>query len=150
MNPDVAIIHAQRADAEGNAQIWGLLGSQKEVAFASKKVILVVEEVVDDSVVRADPNRTVIPGVKVDAVVEESFACHPSYVQGSYDRDNRFYLDWDKIARDPETFDAWLKEWVFDLTCHADYVQKWGDAHWDRLRPTGKALSGEVDYGEYA
>ncbi|MEX0991148.1 MAG: CoA-transferase [Actinomycetota bacterium] len=150
LNPDVAIIHAQRADDEGNTQIWGLLGSQKEVAFASKRVIVVVEEVVAGDVVRADPNRTVIPGIKVDAVVEEPLACHPSYVQGYYDRDNRFYLDWDAIARDSEAFDGWLKEWVYDLSSHKDYVEKWGDAHWDSLRPTGEALSGEVDYGEYA
>lgn len=150
LNPDVAIIHAQRADDEGNTQIWGLLGSQKEVAFASKRVIVVVEEVVASEVVRADPNRTVIPGIKVDAVVEEPFACHPSYVQGYYDRDNRFYVDWDAIARDPETFDQWLKDWVFDLSTHKDYLEKFGDAYWDALRPTGTAMSGQVDYGEYA
>lgn len=150
LNPDVAIIAAQRADDEGNTQIWGLTGSQKEVAFASSRVIVVVEEVVDTQVVRADPNRTVIPGIKVDAVVQESFACHPSYVQGYYDRDNRFYIDWDAIARDPETFEQWLKDWVYDLSCHADYVEKFGGAYWDGLRPTGVAMSGEVDYGEYA
>jgi glutaconate CoA-transferase subunit A len=150
LNPDVAIIHAQRADEEGNTQIWGLLGSQKEVAFASRKVIVVVEELVSEEVVRRDPNRTVIPGIKVDAVVVEPFACHPSYVQGYYDRDNQFYLDWDRIARDPELFDAWLKEWVYELETHRDYVQKWGGAHWDRLRPTGDAYSDAVNYGEYA
>jgi len=150
LNPDVAIIAAQRADVEGNTQIWGLTGSQKEVAFASSRVIVVVEEIVDAPVVRSDPNRTVIPGIKVDAVVQESFSCHPSYVQGFYDRDNRFYIDWDAIGRDPEKFDQWLKEWVYDLSCHADYVEKFGDAYWDGLRPTGVAMSGEVDYGEYA
>ena len=150
LNPDVAIIAAQRADDDGNTQIWGLTGSQKEVAFASERVIVVVEEIEAPEVIRADPNRTVIPGIKVDAVVQESFSCHPSYVQGFYDRDNRFYIDWDAISRDPETLDAWLKEWVYDLSCHADYVEKFGDAYWDALRPTGVAMSGEVDYGEYA
>ena len=150
LNPDVAIIHAQRADQDGDAQIWGLLGCQKEAAFAAKRVIVVVEELVEESVVRADPNRTIIPGIKVDAVVVEPFACHPSYVQGYYDRDNRFYMDWDKIARDPGTFDAWLKDWVYDLSSHSDYVEKFGGAYWDGLRPTGEALSGEVDYGEYS
>ena len=150
LNPDVAIIHAQRADANGDAQIWGLLGSQKEVAFASSKVIVVVEEIVDESVVRADPNRTVIPGIKVDAVVEEPLACHPSYVQGYYDRDNRFYIDWDAIARDPESLEAWLDEWVRGTKNHAEYVQKFGDAYWDALRPTGSAMSAAVEYGEYA
>ena len=150
LNPDVAIIHAQRADADGNTQIWGLLGSQKEVAFASERVIIVVEEIVDDDVIRRDPNRTVIPGVKVDAVVEEPLGCHPSFVQGYYDRDNRFYLNWDPIARDPEKLAAWLDEWVYGTANHAEYVQKWGDAHWDRLRPTGDAMSDSVNYGEYA
>ncbi len=150
LNADVAIIHAQRADAEGNAQIWGLLGCQKEAAFGADRVILVVEELVGEETVRRDPNRTVIPGIKVDAVVVEPFGCHPSYVQGHYDRDNDFYVKWDTIARHADSLDAWLREWVYDLSCHADYVEKFGAAYWDRLRPTGPALSGEVDYGEYA
>ncbi len=149
LNPDVAIVHAQRADASGNAQIWGLLGCQKEAAFAAKRVLVVCEEVVEESVVRADPNRTVIPGLIVDAVVEEPFACHPSYAQGYYDRDNRFYLDWEATSRDPEALAAWLKEWVFGLEAHRDYVEKMGAERWDSLRP-GDAPSGQVNYGEYA
>jgi glutaconate CoA-transferase subunit A len=149
LRPDVSIVHAQRADREGNAQIWGLLGCQKEAAFAAERVIVVVEELVDAATIRKDPNRTVIPGVIVDAVVEEPFACHPSFAQGYYDRDNAFYLEWDTIARDPETLEAWLREWVYGLERHADYVRKWGDAHWDRLRPE-PAPSGEVDYGRYS
>jgi glutaconate CoA-transferase subunit A len=145
----VTIVHAQRADEEGNAQIWGLLGCQKEAAFAAERVIVVVEELVEEAVIRRDPNRTVIPGVVVDAVVEQPFACHPSFAQGYYDRDNAFYLAWDQVARDPATLDAWLDEWVFGLRSHADYVEKMGAAHWDRLRPE-PALSGEVDYGRYA
>lgn len=149
LRPDVAIVHAQRADAFGNAQIWGLLGCQKEAAFAADRVIVVCEEVVEESVIRADPNRTAMPGIIVDAVVEEPFACHPSYAQGYYDRDNRFYLEWDAIARDPERLELWLNEWVYDLGSHSEYVEKWGDAQWSRLRP-GVAMSGEVNYGEYA
>jgi len=149
LQPDVSIVHAQRADASGDAQIWGLLGCQKEAAFAGKRVILVVEEIVDESVIRRDPNRTVIPGAVVDAVVEEPFACHPSFVQGYYDRDNAFYLEWDKIARDTETLEDWLDGWVYGLANHREYVEKYGDAHWASLRPE-PALSGEVDYGRYA
>ena len=149
LRPHVAIVHAQRADASGDTQIWGLLGCQKEVAFAAHKVIVVVEEVVGEEVIRADPNRTVIPGAVVDAVVEEPLACHPSFAQGFYDRDNAFYLDWDRIARDPASLEAWLTEWVYDLGSHRDYVEKWGDAHWAALRPA-LALSGEVDYGRYS
>ena len=99
--------------------------------------------------IRRDPNRTVIPGAIVDAVVEEPFACHPSFAQGYYDRDNAFYLDWDRIARDPATLQAWLDEWVHGLSSHAEYRERWGDAHWDSLRPE-PAPSGEVDYGRYA
>jgi glutaconate CoA-transferase, subunit A len=149
LRPNVTIVHAQRADAAGDSQIWGLLGCQKEAAFAAERVIVVCEEIVDESVIRRDPNRTVIPGVKVDAVVEEPLGCHPSFAQGYYDRDNRFYLEWDAIAREQDTLEAWLREWVYDLTTHADYVAKFGRPYWDALRP-GSALSGEVDYGRYA
>src|SRR4029079_12978972 len=114
--PDVAIVHAQRADAEGNTQVWGLLGCQKEAAFASDRVIVVCEELVESSVIRADPNRTIIPGLIVDAVVVQPGACHPSYSQGHYDRDNRFYLGWDEVARDPERLDGCLQEWVFAVS----------------------------------
>ena len=100
LRPDVTIVHAQRADAGGDTQVWGLLGCQKEAAFAAERVIVVVEELVDEAVIRADPNRTIIPGLIVDAVVVEPWGAHPSYVQGAYDRDNRFYLDWDPITRD--------------------------------------------------
>ena len=149
LQPDVAIVSAQRADAEGDTQIWGLLGCQKEVAFAAKRVIVVVEEIVEEETIRRDPNRTLIPGAIVDAVVEEPFGCHPSFAQGYYDRDNRFYLEWDAIAKDPETLAAWLDEWVYGLENHRAYVEKFGDAYWDALRPE-EALSGEVDYGRYA
>lgn len=149
LRPDVAIVHAQRADIAGDTQIWGLLGCQKEVAFAADRVIVVCEEIVDESTIRSDPNRTVIPGAVVDAVVEEPLACHPSFAQGYYDRDNAFYLEWDRIAREPATLQAWLDEWVYGLADHRAYVQKHGDAHWDALRPT-EALSGQVDYGRYA
>ncbi len=148
LRPDVTIVHVQRATAQGDAQIWGLLGCQKEAAFAADRVIVVCEEVVDEAVVREDPNRTVIPGLIVDAVVEEPFGCHPSYAQGYYDRDNRFYLEWEAISRDPERLAAWLKEWVYDLESHRDYVEKMGAELWERLRPRER-LSGRVNYGDY-
>ena len=97
---------------QGNAQIWGLLGVQKEAAFASRRVIVVVEELVDESVIRADPNRTLIPGLIVDAVVVEPWGAHPSYAQGYYDRDNEFYVAWEAISRDPAALDRYLDEFV--------------------------------------
>jgi glutaconate CoA-transferase, subunit A len=149
LNPDVTIVHAQRADAEGNTQIWGVLGCQKEAAFAAERVIVVVEELVAPDVIRRDPNRTVIPGLIVDAVVVEPKACHPSYAQGYYDRDNRFYLEWDEVARDPDRLAAWLREWVFGLGSHAEYVEKLGADRWAELTP-GEAWSDPVNYGAYS
>lgn len=149
LRPDVTIVHAQRADAEGNTQVWGLLGCQKEAAFAADRVIVVVEELVAEAVVRADPNRTIIPGLIVDAVVVEPWGAHPSYAQGYYDRDNRFYLDWDPISRSAEATEAWLREWVYDLDGRAAYVEKLGEARLASLRTSG-APSGSVDYGHYA
>ncbi|MGH2554088.1 MAG: CoA transferase subunit A [Actinomycetota bacterium] len=148
LNPDVAIVHAQRADSQGDTQIWGVLGCQKEAAFAADRAIVVVEEIVDESVIRRDPNRTVIPGMIVDAVVVEPRACHPSYAQGYYDRDNRFYLDWEVTSRDPATLEAWLNEWVYDLGSHAEYVEKLGEDRWAALTPK-ESFSDPVNYGEY-
>jgi len=148
LNPDVAFIHAQRADAGGNTQMWGLLGVQKEVAFAAGKVIVVVEEVVDELVIRADPNRTLIPGIIVDAVVHEPFGAHPSYVQGYYDRDNAFYLEWDKVSRDRAATEAWLGEWVYGCSDRAGYLQKLGPDAIERLRP-GASMSSPVNYGSH-
>lgn len=124
LNPDVTIIHAQRADQFGNAQVWGLLGVQKEAAFASKRVIVVVEELVDQSVIRADPNRTLIPGMIVNAVVVEPWGCHPSYAQGFYDRDNDFYVAWEDITRDAAKLEEYLQEFVYGVADRAAYLAK--------------------------
>ncbi len=151
MNPDVAIVHAQRADASGNTQMWGLLGVQKEAAFAADRVIVVVEEIVDEAVIRSDPNRTVIPNLVVDAVVHEPYGCHPSYVQGCYDRDNQFYLEWDRISRDEATTRAWLDEWVYGVGDRSAYLVKLQQKEPDilqRLAP-GSAPSQAINYGRY-
>jgi glutaconate CoA-transferase, subunit A len=144
LNPDVTIIHAQRADRAGNAQIWGLLGVQKEAAFASRRVIVVVEEIVDEEVIRADPNRTVVPGFIVNAVVEEPWGAHPSYAQGYYDRDNEFYIGWEKISRDPAALTSYLDEFVYGVADRAEYVRKCGNL--DRLRASERMCAG-VNYG---
>jgi glutaconate CoA-transferase, subunit A len=149
LKPGVTVVHAQRADAAGDTQMWGLLGCQKEAAFAAERVIVVVEELCDESVIRSDPNRTVIPGLIVDAVVVEPWGAHPSYVQGAYDRDNRFYRDWDGISRDAASTQAWLDEWVYGVSGRAEYMAKLGDERMAVLRPSGEAPSGSVDYGIY-
>lgn len=148
VNLDVAFIHAQRADAQGNTQIWGLLGMQKEAAFAANKVVIVAEEIVDETVIRRDPNRTLIPGIKVDAVVHEPYGAHPSYVQGYYDRDNTQYLEWDKISREQVSTEAWLQEWVYDVPNRQAYLAKLGQARLDALAP-GELWSEPVNYGRY-
>ncbi|HJZ11005.1 MAG TPA: CoA-transferase, partial [Acidobacteriota bacterium] len=127
LNPDTTIVHAQRADIYGNTQIWGLMGVQKEAAFAAKNVIVVAEEIVEESVIRSDPNRTLIPGFIVSAVVHEPWGCHPSFAQGYYDRDNDFYVKWRNISKDKPRFDAYLEEWVYGLKNRAEYVEKMGD-----------------------
>jgi glutaconate CoA-transferase subunit A len=151
LNPDVAIIHAQRADPQGNTQIWGLLGVQRETAFAARHVITVVEEIVDEDTIRSDPNRTVIPAFLVDAVVHQPFGAHPSYAQGYYDRDNQFYLEWDQISRDEAATRAWLEEWVWGVDDRAGYQAKLEARDpdiWTRLAP-GQALSQPINYGLY-
>jgi glutaconate CoA-transferase subunit A len=145
LNPDVTIIHAQRADGAGNTQIWGLLGVQKEAAFASKRVIVVVEELVDEDVIRSDPNRTIIPGTIVDAVVVEPWGAHPSYAQGFYDRDNEFYVGWEAISRDPAALASYLDEWVYGTRNRAEYVEK-SAGLLERLRAGDRPCAG-VNYG---
>ena len=144
LNPDVTIVHAQRADAQGNAQIWGLLGVQKEAAFASERVIVVVEELVDERVIRADPNRTLIPGLAVDAVVLEPWGAHPSYAQGYYDRDNEFYVGWEAISKDPAALSRYLDEYVYGVPDRAAYVRRCGGL--ERLRADRRVCEG-VNYG---
>ncbi len=151
LNPDVAIIHAQRSDEMGNTQLWGLVGMQKEAAFSARHVVVVVEEIVSGDVIRSDPNRTLIPHMAVDAVVHQPRGAHPSYVQGYYDRDNQFYLAWDKISRDQTQVDAWLEEWVYGLEDWEAYLAKLQGQEpeiWQRLT-AGEALSQPVNYGVY-
>lgn len=148
LHPDVTIVHVQRADANGNAHIWGLLGMQAQAAFAAQRVIVVAEEIVDEETIRRDPNRTAIPGLIVQAVVHEPWSAHPSYVQGCYDRDAEFYIQWDKLSRNQAETTAWLDEWVHGVSGRAEYLEKLGAERLARLRP-GEAWSGEVNYGRY-
>jgi glutaconate CoA-transferase subunit A len=148
LNPDVAIVHVQRADAQGNAHIWGIIGEQKEAAFASGRVILTAEEIVDEEIIRSDPNRTLIPGFIVDAVCHVPYCAHPSYTQGYYDRDNAFYLEWDQISQSKEAVQSYLDEWVYGVKDRAEYMEKLGDEVHQRLR-VGSRPSATVDYGRY-
>jgi glutaconate CoA-transferase subunit A len=148
LNPDVAIVHVQRADKDGNAHLWGIIGEQKEAAFAAKHVILTAEEIVDESVIRSDPNRTIIPGFIVDAVCHVPHACHPSYAQGYYDRDNSFYREWDKISSSLDTVKTWLDDWVYAVPDHLSYWDKLENELHSRLEIKPR-FSQPINYGEY-
>ncbi|HMK09035.1 MAG TPA: CoA-transferase [Anaerolineales bacterium] len=148
LHPDVAIVHVQRADAEGNCHLWGILGEQKEAAFAADRVIVTAEEIVDASVIRSDPNRTIIPGLVVGAVCHVPFCAHPSYTQGYYDRDNAFYLEWDRLSAEASGVKAWLDEWVFALPDREAYWDKLGPEVHARLRVEPR-WSEPVNYGQY-
>ncbi|MFE8600307.1 CoA transferase subunit A [Archangium violaceum] len=146
LHPDVAIIHCQRADAQGNAQVWGLLGSQKEAAFAARRVIVVAEQIVPTEVLRKDPNRTVVPGIIVSHVVHEPWGCHPSFVQGFYDRDNDFYVKWEDISKQPETYRDYLEEFVHGVADRQGYLKRLESGLLERLRAKARVCEG-VDYG---
>lgn len=148
LHPDVAIVHVQRADSDGNCHLWGILGEQKEAAFAARRVIVTAEEIVDAEVIRSDPNRTMIPGLVVSAVCHVPYCAHPSYTQGYYDRDNAFYLEWDKISTDRDRVQAWLEAWVYGVKDRAEYWEKLGPAVHQRLR-VQPLWSQPVNYGRY-
>ena len=108
---DVAIIHAQRADREGNVQMWGLTGVQKEAVLAAKRSLVTVEEIVDELDPR--PNAVVLPKWVVSRVVEVPNGAHPSYAHDYYERDNAYYREWDGISKERESFEQWLGEEVY-------------------------------------
>jgi glutaconate CoA-transferase subunit A len=146
--PDVTILHVQRADAFGNAHLWGNLGVAVEAAYAAERVILTCEEIVAREVIAADPNRTLIPGILVDAVVHVPFGAHPSPVQGFWQRDDEYFLHYHERSRKREEFLAWLKEWISDVPDPEAYREKLGTQHVRELRITDKRLPiGEVNYG---
>ncbi len=121
LNPDVAIIHAQQSDTRGNVAIWGITGIQKEAALSAKRVIVTVEEVVEEFEPR--PFQIVLPSVAVDAISVEPNGAHPSYADGYYDRANAFYSAWDPISRDREKFRAWMERHVLGTGDFAEYLE---------------------------
>jgi glutaconate CoA-transferase, subunit A len=125
VRPDCTIIHAQKADRKGNVLIWGILGVQKEAALAAKRVLVTVEQVVDQ--LEAWPNACVLPHWVVSAVCLEPGGAWPSYAQGYYERDNRFYLAWDPIARDRDAFAAWMRKHVLETGDFQDFRRVLGE-----------------------
>jgi glutaconate CoA-transferase subunit A len=145
--PDVAIVHVQRADRQGNAHCWGNFGVMLEGVRAARKVIVCAEEIVDEAVISSDPNRTVIPGFLVSAVVESKYGAHPSPVQGYYKRDDAFFQQYHAETKTPAEFDGWVQRWIEGVPDRASYAQALGP---DRLAGLGvkkHAFAAPADYG---
>ncbi len=132
LNPDVAVIHATKADRRGNVMIVGLQGVQKEAVFAARKAIVTVEEIVDE--LDAPPNAVVLPRWVLSAVCEVPGGAHPSYAQGYYKRDNAFYGEWDAISRDRDSFQSWMKSHVLETRNHAEFLDKFCKDHSEKWR----------------
>jgi glutaconate CoA-transferase, subunit A len=147
VQPDVAILHVQRADALGRAHVWGGLGICEEAALAAKGVIYVAEEIVAPEVILSDPNRVLAPGFKTLAVVHEPGGAHPSPVQGYYNRDHASFAEYHRQSRAPDGFAAWLDEWVMGVPDRAAYLAKLGAERWADLAPRERRLAAPVDYG---
>ncbi len=122
IRPDVGIIHAQKADRAGNVLLEGIVGVQKEVVLAATRALVTVEEIVDE-LHPPSPNSVILPSWSIHAIVHAPGGAHPSYAHGYYPRDNAFYTAWDAIARDRETFQAWMREHVLRVQPEADRAQ---------------------------
>jgi glutaconate CoA-transferase subunit A len=146
LRPNVSIIHAQRADEHGNVQAWGILGIQTEAAFAADRVIVTVEEIVDDDVIRSDPNRTIIPAHAVTAVVECPWGAFPHAVQGYYDRDDAFARRWSELARNPQAMHVWLDANIRGASDFDEHLELVGHPRDGRLNVT-EAFPSPVNYG---
>ena len=146
IRPDVAILHVQRADKEGNAHVWGNFGVTREAALAAKKVILTCEEIVDHEVILSDPNRTVIPGFVVSCVVHEPFGSHPSPTQGFSRRDDDFYFEYHKATRTREGFEQWLQKYVLGVKDHRAFLNLLGSERIAKLTPQGDLFAPAVSF----
>jgi glutaconate CoA-transferase, subunit A len=147
LQPDVAILQVQRADAGGAAHCWGNLGLSVEAAMASRSLVLVAEEIVSPEVIRSDPNRVLVAPFKVHAVVHEPYGAHPSPVQGYYNRDHAFYHEYHAETRTAEGFAAWCKTWVLDLPDRATYLGTLGSDRVAGLAIARHRWAAPVDYG---
>ncbi|HMK51530.1 MAG TPA: CoA-transferase [Thermodesulfobacteriota bacterium] len=147
LKPDVAILQAQRADEEGNTHFWGGSGVTKEAALAARKVLVVVEEIVSRKVIQRDPNRTLIPGFLVSAVIQEPWGAHPSPMQGYYNRDHEKYMTYHQESKDREGYLKWLKEWVLGLKDREEYLKLLGEEKIKSLLIKHHRKSLPVDYG---
>jgi glutaconate CoA-transferase subunit A len=147
LRPDVAIIHVQRCDEDGNAHVWGSLGITAEAMLAARDVVIVAEEIVSREIILSDPSRVIGPSFKVRAVVHEPWGAHPSIVQGYYNRDHAAFHDYHVKTRSQEGFQSWLEEWVLHMPDHRAYTEKLGEEHLRNLGVKEHRYAAPVDYG---
>jgi glutaconate CoA-transferase, subunit A len=138
--PDVALIHAQRADAEGNLQLFGLPGDSVDGAMASERIIATVEQIVSREVIRAVPDRTIVPGFRVSAVSHQPWGAYPSYVDGFYGRDDDAYFDWDHRSRSPDRLSAWIDAEIRGVPDFAAHMARLAPERLDRLKKARREL----------
>ena len=147
LKPDVAVVQAQRADEEGNTHFWGGSGVTKEAALAARKVLVVVEEIVSKKAIRRDPNRTLIPGFLVSAVIQEPWGAHPSPMQGYYNRDHEKYMSYHQESKEREGYVKWLEKWVLGVKNREEYLKLLGEEKTKSLVIKRHRKSLPVDYG---
>lgn len=147
LNPDVTIVHVQRADREGNAHCWGNFGVMIEGVRAAKRVIVLAEEIVEPELIASDPNRTVIPGFLVNALVECPYGAHPSPVQGYYKRDDAFFRQYHEQTKTEADSDAWLDRWVYNTADRRAYMNQLGACRVEEIGVKQHAYAAQVDFG---
>jgi glutaconate CoA-transferase subunit A len=145
--PDVAIVHVQRADAEGRAHVWGTLGVTREAVFAAERVVVVAEEIWPRERILSDPGLVLAPELKIAAVVHEPFGAFPSPVQGRYGRHHAFYQRYHEESRRPEGFQAWLDRWVLGVPDWPGFLERLGPKALETVRVRTPRPSEPLDYG---
>src|SRR5690348_16977739 len=145
--PDVTIVHVQRADAEGNAHCWGNFGVMIEAVRAAKKVIVCAEEILPEEIIASDPNRTVISGFLVSAVVECRYGAHPSPVQGCYKRDDAFFQQYHVETKTQLAFDVWAQKWIHGVGDREEYTRLLGSSRLQELGVKQHDYAAATDYG---
>ncbi len=147
LRPDVAILHVQRADAEGHAHCWGTLGVTRQAALAAARVIIVAEEIWPRERILSDPGLVLAPTLKVAAVVHEPWGAYPSPVQGCYARGHDFYHRYHEDTRTVDGTRAWLDRWVYGVPDWKGFLATLGAAALDAVRVKTPRLSESLDYG---
>jgi glutaconate CoA-transferase subunit A len=147
LKPDVAVVQAQKADEEGNTHFWGGSGVTKEAALGARKVLVVAEEIVSKKAIRRDPNRTLIPGFLVSAVIQEPWGAHPSPMQGYYNRDHEKYMSYHRESKEREGYLKWLEKWVLGVRNREEYLRLLGEEKTKSLLIKHHRKSLPVDYG---